>query len=486
MIGNTMKRFLYIFLFFLLMCGHGLAADVYIKDVGGTVYYESGASSCDDVTSGDTAGDLQDAINSAGVDGYIHGCSNLTGTQIDSDKVANMLTGQTLECNDGVTIDADGANRAIYNSTNDWTIRNCIFTGGAQEGVQVNGARTGWTFDNVTATLNLIQGIRISGGGGAVTGTITDCTTTYNGTSGATSHGIRIDNAPGSTISVTNLTSNNNGVFVAQTDGRGISLSDGSTGVTISDSSLTDNGYLDGSGLELSGSSAIISNSIISGSEAAIEAKGSTAFASSLTAKSNLLLGSVLTGENPVDGTGLECTTILHNNTIISSGSIVIDIMSPNYDIRNNIVQSTNTGDNYLFRFGNMSDADINSGTITNNDYYYPNLNYFAIRDTDLSNGGTVKTFVDMAAFITDYPTLMENCLDAIDPLFVSATNYGLQSLSPCINAGTNVGCSSCKDFTRRVVTAADGSGLFGEVDIGAYEYVPGFTGFTPSGGDFQ
>jgi hypothetical protein len=57
------------------------------------------------------------------------------------------------------------------------------------------------------------------------------------------------------------------------------------------------------------------------------------------------------------------------------------------------------------------------------------------------------------------------------DPLFVSATNFHLKSVSPCIDAGLNYGVASF-DFDGKKRPIGD------SVDIGAYEYgssIPGF-----------
>jgi hypothetical protein len=61
-------------------------ATVWVKDIGGTVYYESGASSCDDVTAADTSGDLEAAACAAGNAGICYVCAGTySDTELDAD-----------------------------------------------------------------------------------------------------------------------------------------------------------------------------------------------------------------------------------------------------------------------------------------------------------------------------------------------------------------------------------------------------------------
>ena len=62
----------------------------------------------------------------------------------------------------------------------------------------------------------------------------------------------------------------------------------------------------------------------------------------------------------------------------------------------------------------------------------------------------------------TDLPPNTDTSLTtSVDPLFVSAEDYRLQSTSPCINTGVSVSLTA--DF--------DGNPIYGLPDIGAYEY---------------
>ena len=79
----AMNKLCYILLLSLIpqMC---FGATVYIKLIDGVVYYKSGATSCNDVTAGDTPGTLQAGITAAGAGGDAYLCSSLsTAAQLD-------------------------------------------------------------------------------------------------------------------------------------------------------------------------------------------------------------------------------------------------------------------------------------------------------------------------------------------------------------------------------------------------------------------
>ena len=81
---NVMKKTGFFFLI-LLISATCEAATVYVKDTGSGVYYQSGASSCDDVDTGDTAGTLQTAATAAGASGTLNICpGTYSGTDVVS------------------------------------------------------------------------------------------------------------------------------------------------------------------------------------------------------------------------------------------------------------------------------------------------------------------------------------------------------------------------------------------------------------------
>jgi len=112
-----MKRlFLAIALLMMAWAGTGVAeaATVYAKGIAGTVYFESGAASCDAVTAADTAGDLEAALTAAGASGTLNICAGTyTTTMIDAvidaaGLLATQGAGQTINAVGSVVLDGTG------------------------------------------------------------------------------------------------------------------------------------------------------------------------------------------------------------------------------------------------------------------------------------------------------------------------------------------------------------------------------------------
>lgn len=111
-----MKRLIFSFLLILALCGQGWAATVYTKTIGGTVYYESGAASCDAVTAADTAGDVDAAIAAAGAGGTCYICAgDYSGTEIDAaDGIDITAANITVVGVGAVTLDGTGGSDHVY------------------------------------------------------------------------------------------------------------------------------------------------------------------------------------------------------------------------------------------------------------------------------------------------------------------------------------------------------------------------------------
>ena len=137
-----------------------------------------------------------------------------------------------------------------------------------------------------------------------------------------------------------------------------------------------------------------------------------------------------------------------YNNTLIgntaagsSLGSIFVYAAGTcNVIIKNNIIYNDGGSQDMVFE------------QATNSDY---NLVYNANRATNITLSGTGRTW-------SSYKTAsgQESHSLNISPLFVSSTDYKLQSTSSAINAGVNVGLTS--DYLKNA--------LIGLPDIGAYE----------------
>lgn len=180
-----MKKKLYLTIALSLLpavCG----ATVYTKIIDGTVYYEDGATSCDDITAADTSGDLEAAQLAAGVDGYLTICpGDYVGTALDADSsMAITRAGLTVTVMGGATLDANGvgANAILGSGIDNVTILGSgTLTGGTNSGIK-NANGDEWEVTGVTTTLNALNGVLMSAENGSITGlNIHHITSTYNG-----------------------------------------------------------------------------------------------------------------------------------------------------------------------------------------------------------------------------------------------------------------------------------------------------------------
>ena len=142
--------FLFVFAIVLgggLVCEEAEAATVYAKSISDTVYYESGASGCDDVTIADTAGDLEGALTVAGTDGTLYICAGTySGTEIDaSDCLDTKATGQTIIGVGSAVIDGVGISDDVISiSHHNTTIQNLTIQGASSGKYNLTGNdRTG-------------------------------------------------------------------------------------------------------------------------------------------------------------------------------------------------------------------------------------------------------------------------------------------------------------------------------------------------------
>jgi hypothetical protein len=115
-----MKRILLTLLFCLVSAGYAYSATVYAIEG----YYESGASSCDEVTDADTAGDLEAALAAAGVGGALYICpGTYTTTEIDAaDGLDSTAANQSIIGVGTVILDGTDINDNIITLAHDAVI----------------------------------------------------------------------------------------------------------------------------------------------------------------------------------------------------------------------------------------------------------------------------------------------------------------------------------------------------------------------------
>ena len=143
-----------------------MAATVYVKDIGEALpYYESGATSCDDVTIADSTGSLQAALTAAGQNGTLNICpGTYSGAEINADRgIRTALTGQTIQGTTGIAGDVilsspmtDTAGvpykAPIAVLTAGCTISHLTLTGGQYRGIYV--AASNATLNNIVSHTN--------------------------------------------------------------------------------------------------------------------------------------------------------------------------------------------------------------------------------------------------------------------------------------------------------------------------------------------
>jgi hypothetical protein len=105
-------RKLFLALLILLIPAWCWGATVWTANVGGTVYYDSSATSCSDVTAADTASDLEGASTVAGVGGTFNICAGTySGAMIDaSDGFDSTSNSQTIKMVGDVILDGSAIN----------------------------------------------------------------------------------------------------------------------------------------------------------------------------------------------------------------------------------------------------------------------------------------------------------------------------------------------------------------------------------------
>jgi len=108
----------------------------------------------------------------------------------------------------------------------------------------------------------------------------------------------------------------------------------------------------------------------------------------------------------------------------------------------------------------------MNKSNLDHNLYYFPETSGDIVFD-----GTKNRTLNELQAWGAE-----ANSIDGIDPLFVDVSNgnFSIQSISPAIDAGVDLGSPYKQD--KNAVSRPQGSGW----DIGAYEFVGNFNNSPP------
>lgn len=171
-------------------------------------------------------------------------------------------------------------------------------------------------------------------------------------------------------------------------------------------------------------------------------------------------------------------TQIYHNAFLTGGGGITIQLGSTvygtrklgNVTLKNNIIYG-NTASGALLKVNNNISGD--NGHVFNNNLYYDAgtpaylIQWFGSNYSSLANFKTAHATQEVSGV-------------AGDPLFVSSTNYSIQTTSPAKNAGvnlctgTNVPFTGCTGSGTGIYTDYAGASVMSAPDIGAYEYQEG------------
>jgi hypothetical protein len=180
--------------------------------------------------------------------------------------------------------------------------------------------------------------------------------------------------------------------------------------------------------------------------------------------------GIYITNDTTNDANTPRTNLNIHNNTVRQCYSGILITTPVSGVLRNNIVWNTSTTRNPQYQFGTIATG----GTWTS-DYNLFGQERPGSRVLVRVSGVDYYTLADyQAATGRDSHSL------AADPLFVDVTthDYRLQSTSPAINAGTNLGATTDLDGTSVPQN--------GTTDMGAYEYVSPVQTWVHEGFDYS
>ena len=455
-------------------------ATVYVKKISGTVYYESGASSCSDVTDADTRGTLEAAAGVAGVSGVCYVCP---GTYSDSDLGGS---GQ---------LDLDEAG-LTFEAVRTVTISSSISTAPVRLQAAVNFKGFSVTCPDLVGTNHGIYASDQSDGF-EISNNIITC---EGDTNGSQWRGISVF-ADG-IVSNNTISQVRNGIMVHPDSGSGYAvliIDNTISGLDAGTDASSDCVIFSGRSVNSFSGSIVCGNDCSGYKDDGIDLY----WGSDITVRGNTIHDPNTHCSSGCDGHGIKCgsdsssgniiernflynitdnngidanasdNVVIRNNVVLgvgeaSANGIQIPVNTNGASVYNNTVVIESTGDALNFsssatgtliaknnildkgRSGGY-DLDINKATVAGG--------YNCLRNDDAvhnEGGGSYSGHSD-DLYQTD--PLFENAGGA------SASDYRLQPDSPAIDSGTNT-VGVLRDYEGRFRTSGS------RVDIGAYEYV--------------
>jgi hypothetical protein len=435
----------------------------------------------------DTTGDLVYVWASDGADPDTHTMEIGVRNQVLDTNEQSYLTIDGITLRDGNDIaGADGTTIQVgYNTVAGITIQNCTIERSAGVGILIGGVTaTSFTINNCTIRNNGMHGIQVDGDFAA--GTISNSTVTGNGWgsvrdsaqySGIQGHLGNI-NIFGNTIY-----DNTSGTAFANNTNHGIYQAC-AHGVTAGAVNIYQNTIYDhdnGNGIKLIGYSNVYRNLIYGNRGAGIEAgQNGTAnvvydiYYNVIYSNNSGDAGSGIVEQTKGAGT---ISITINNNAIYKNADASCQEIAISDDvnvltIKNNIIWATDTR-----RTVRLSVAQTGTVAINNN------LHWRGDGDPHLYNAGADHTWVEWQGH--GYDAAGVNA----DPLFVSATDFRLQSASPAKDVGDDTvwsGTASITDYKGTNITNGAGTIVApgDTVDMGAMEYYAATVVLTDVGAD--
>jgi hypothetical protein len=353
----------------------------------------------------------------------------------------------TVECSN--TRDYAMVHTSYSSTENSVKFYNCIFQYSAGYGIWIgagaNGAVSNGMLDSCIIRYNWNNGIFVQYS--ATSYTIRNCEIYSNGLDPVNAANGIWGNLGGFTIS--NCDVYDNGIGVTNGPPHGIYHHISAGTVTIRNCTIHD--QPNGSGIRLRGDAIVSNNAIYDNADAGINIDQNESAGETYTITGNLIYGN---DDNAVIVGGASSGSlnlVMYNNTIYHDGAwgiIELAYTLNSLTLKNNIFYVPSGASAYYL---------INAQYVPTTRIIDYNIYYRGSGGTDLWRMGE-----SYPSTLSAWQALEYDANGSItDPLLTSSTDYTLQSESPAIDAGTDVGLT--RDFLGYVIDE--------NPDIGAYEY---------------